>query len=151
MLRRIRTDKITEKVTECAGNTKKLYSLVSYLTRLEIENPMQPGKMGGKLAEEFAEYFMQKIKTIRKGLEYHLLYTPRDTGVQELETFKQVSESDVKQVISKMKTKSCELDVLPTFKLKEPIEDFQPIITKIVNLSLAEGKFPSGKMLESGP
>ena len=50
----------------------------------------------------------------------------------ELETFKQVSESDVKQVISKMKTKSCELDVLPTFKLKELIQDFQPIITKIV-------------------
>ena len=64
MLRRIRTDKITEKVTECAGNTKKLHSLVSYLTRSEIENPMLPGKMDGKLAEEFAEYFMQKTKTI---------------------------------------------------------------------------------------
>ena len=64
MLRRIRTDKITEKVTECAGSTKKLYSLVSYLTRSEIEKPMPPGKMDGKLAEEFAEYFMQKIKTI---------------------------------------------------------------------------------------
>ena len=144
MLRRIRTDKITEKVTECAGNTKKLYSLVSYLTRSEIENPMLPGKMDDELAEEFAEYFMQKIKTIREGLEYHLHYIhPGTQASQELETFKQVSESDVKWVISKMKTKSCELDVLPTFKLKELIEDFQPIITKIVNLSLAEGKFPS--------
>ena len=143
MLRRIRTDKITEKVTECAGNTKKLYSLVSYLTGLEIENPMPPGKTDGELAEEFAEYFMQKIKTIGEGLEYHLLYTPRDTGIPEIETFKQVSESNVKWVISKMKTKSCELDILPTFKLKELIEDFQPIITKIVNLSLAEGKFSS--------
>ena len=64
MLRRIRTDKITEKVTECVGNTKKLYSLVSYLTGSEIENPMPSGKMDGELAEEFAEYFMQKIKTI---------------------------------------------------------------------------------------
>ena len=71
--------------------------------------------MDGKLAEEFAEYFMQKIKTIREDLEYHPLYTPKDTGIPELETFKQVSESDVKWVISKMKTKSCELDVLPTF------------------------------------
>ena len=51
MLRRIRTDKITEKVTECAGNTKKLYSLVSYLTGLETENSMPPGKMDDKLAE----------------------------------------------------------------------------------------------------
>ena len=64
MLRRIRIDKITEKVTECACNTKKLYSLVSYLTRSEIENPMSPDKTDGELAEEFAEYFMQKIKAI---------------------------------------------------------------------------------------
>ena len=99
MLRRIRTDKITEKVTECAGDTKKLYSLVSYLTRSEIENPMPPGKTDDELAEEFAEFFMQKIKTIRDGLEHHSLYTPRDTGIPRLETFKQVLESDVKWVI----------------------------------------------------
>ena len=49
----------------------------------------------------------------------------------------------MKWVISKMKTKSCKLDVLPTFKLKELIEDFLPVITRIVNLSLADGKFPS--------
>ena len=64
---------------------------------------------------------------------------------RSLKHFNQVSESDVKRVISKMKTKSCELDILPTFKLKELIEDFQPIITQIVNLSLAEGKFPSDR------
>ena len=46
MLRRIRRDKITEKVMECAGSTKKLYSLVSYLTGSEIENPMPPGQNG---------------------------------------------------------------------------------------------------------
>ena len=64
MLRRITTDKITEKVIECAGNPKKLYSLVSYLTRSETENPMPPGKMDDELPKEFAEFFMQKIKTI---------------------------------------------------------------------------------------
>ena len=143
MLSRIRTDKITEKVTECAADIKKLYSLVSYLTGLETENPMPPGKTDGKLAEEFAELFMQKIKTIQDGLQYHLLYTPRNTGIPRLETFKQVSDSNVKQVISKMNTKSCKLDILPTFKLKELIENFLPVITRIVNLSLADGKFPS--------
>ena len=75
MLRRIRTDKITEKVIECAGNTKKLYSLVSYLTRSEIENPMPPGKTDGELAEEFAEYFMQKIKTMRGSGISLVIYT----------------------------------------------------------------------------
>ena len=66
---------------------------------------MPPGKTDDELAEEFAEFFMQKIKTIQDGLEHHLLYTPRDTGIPRLETFKQVSESDVKWVISKMRTK----------------------------------------------
>ena len=40
-----------------------------------------------------------------------------------------------------MKTKSCELDVLPTHILKEMLEDLLPTITKIINISLTKGIF----------
>ena len=42
-----------------------------------------------------------------------------------------------------MKTKSCELDPLPTHLLKESIDLLLPSITKIVNLSLSSGRFSS--------
>ena len=40
-----------------------------------------------------------------------------------------------------MQSKSCELDCLPTHILKDHIESFIPIFTKIVNLSLESGVF----------
>ena len=40
-----------------------------------------------------------------------------------------------------MQIKSCELDYLPTHILKDNMESFIPILTKIVNLSLESGVF----------
>ena len=40
-----------------------------------------------------------------------------------------------------MQSKSCELDCLPTHILKDYIDSFIPILTKIVNLSLDRGVF----------
>ena len=65
------------------------YSLVSYVTGSETENPMPPGKMDDELAEEFAEFFIQKIKTIRDGLEHHLLYRPVTQASQGLKHLNQ--------------------------------------------------------------
>ena len=39
-------------------------------------------------------------------------------------------------------TESCLLDPVPTFLLKDYVEILLPSITKLVNLSLAEGVFP---------
>ena len=47
----------------------------------------------------------------------------------------------VKTVTIKLQTKSCEMDVTPNYILKNNIEEFLATVTKIVNLSLAEGKF----------
>ena len=40
-----------------------------------------------------------------------------------------------------MQSKLCELDCLPTHILKDHIDSFIPILTKIVNLSLESGVF----------
>ena len=39
-----------------------------YLTGTATENPLPPGKMDDQLAEDFAEFFMNKIQTIRDSL-----------------------------------------------------------------------------------
>ena len=51
-----------EKVEECKGDTKKLYSLVRYLTGTKAPNPMPDSTGDKKLANDFADYFKQKIK-----------------------------------------------------------------------------------------
>ena len=59
-----------------------------------------------------------------------------------LNSFDSVSEDDVRKVISDSPTKSCLLDPIPTFLLKECLDILLPSITKLVNYSLMEGSFP---------
>ena len=141
LLTKVKTTKIKEKIDDCHNDTKKLYEPVVYLTGTATENPLPPGKTDNQLAEDFVEFFMNKIQTIRNNLADHPLYKPEPTNIPKFDTFKKLREEDVKKLISKMKTKSCELDVLPTHIFKEMLEDLLPTITKIINISLTKGIF----------
>ena len=59
----------------------------------------------------------------------------------ELRWFAPLTEKQVSDVITCLKSKSCELDTIPTsiFKLMQP--KVTPLITKIVNQSLGDGCF----------
>ena len=52
-----------------------------------------------------------------------------------------MTESEILKVINSLKTKSCELDTIPTDILKKMLPSIVPLITKIANLSLTKGEF----------
>ena len=52
-----------------------------------------------------------------------------------------MTENKVSVVIASLKSKSCELDTIPTTILKKMLLDVIPLITKIVNISLTDGCF----------
>ena len=58
-------------------------------------------------------------------------------------TFKPVTEDEVSKRINESPTKSCLLDPIPTFLLKDCLDILLPSITKLVNYSLIDGSFPS--------
>ena len=60
-----------------------------------------------------------------------------------LSHFSPVSESRVKRVILGSPSKSCVSDPLPTTLLKDVIDELVPVLTKIVNMSILEGKMPA--------
>ena len=55
--------------------------------------------------------------------------------------FSVLSETEIKHSISKLQTKSCELDLVPTKILKENLDYFIKAITHVVNLSIQNGQF----------
>ena len=57
--------------------------------------------------------------------------------------YKPVTEDEVSKCINESPTKSCPLDPIPTFLLKDCLDILLPSITKLVNYSLIEGSFPS--------
>ena len=60
-----------------------------------------------------------------------------------MEKFDTVSEEDVRKIICKLPNKSCSLDVLPTWLLKQCMPTILPTLTKIINISLKSGIFPT--------
>ena len=63
------------------------------------------------------------------------------TRTSKLEEFKELNNAELMEIINSLQTKSCELDVLPTYMIKENLELFIHIIRKIVNASLRKGYF----------
>ena len=105
------------------------------------------------LANEFASFFAGKVSKIYDGIETELLNTsPNPTtdaaasATQELTSiisqFGHVNEEDTQNYILKSSAKSCLLDPIPTWFIKQNVSMFVPIITQIVNNSLSTGTFP---------
>ena len=101
------------------------------------------------LAERFSDFFTDKISKIRQSIQglnnntsnYMGANEPHFTGTP-LTAFTPATEDEVRKVINKAPSKSCELDVIPTWLLKQCLEPLLPIITAIINRSLKEGIVP---------
>ncbi len=134
-------------ITDAKGDQKKLFTIVRTLTGDSKSNPLPPHSSESDLANDFANFFSNKIHRIRSVLD---LEEPAPLSVQLENTvcphkfsgFSLVTEEEVSELIGKSPTKSCALDPLPTWLLKKCSGELVPVITQIINLSLSEGTFP---------
>ena len=141
--REARKVKIAEKVNGCGNDVKKLYTLVNNLTCRNIITPFPDSENDEMLANQFADYFMEKIRAIRASLEEHTIYNPHETTKAFISKFDQVTESEVPRCIRNMASKSCELDTIPATTVMQVLDTVIVPITRIVNVSLENGIFAS--------
>ena len=96
------------------------------------------------LAETFSAFFHDKIEKIRVCFSKRLCpESLPDYKPPRMSQFRQVSVDEVRKIILNSPKKSCCLDPWPTFLVVEYIDFLVSPITKLVNLSLKEGVFPS--------
>ena len=137
-----KTECYRTKVQDCKGDSCKLHQLVNSLTSKPPEEAWPDHGTKEELANNFAEFFEQKILTIREKFEGIPQYkTEPDTSVPQLAKFTPMTENQVELIIKNMKSKHCELDCIPMHILKEMMPVVLPTIMKIVNLSLSKGIF----------
>ena len=92
----------------------------------------------------FASFFSNKISKIRDTFSTSGSFNDAPDSVPPaFNTFMPVTEDEVHKCISESPTKSCSLDPIPTFLLKDCLDILLPSITKLVNYSLIEGSFPN--------
>ena len=132
---------LSKRILDCKGNAKELFLLVNKLMGSIAQNPLPPNKTEEELAEDFARYFLSKIKKIRETFTNTPPYKTLSHNIPKFTSFHPLTEPEVHTVIMGMKNKHCKLDIIPTAILKQILEACLPAITQIVNLSLTNGEF----------
>ena len=135
-----RKEFVSKSILECNRDNKKLYKLASSLMGMKKENQLPECDSKEKLANQFAEFFIVKIQTIRDKLDDLPIYNHKDSSPPKLSKLEPLTD-EVRQIVKAMPSKSCDLDAVPTSILKEALDLLLPTLVKLVNLSLVEGEF----------
>ena len=93
------------------------------------ENPL-PNKDSEVLAEEFADFFLDKITTICQDLAQYFPYTCEVKCHSHFQQFEPMTEAEVSKIIYNICSKSCKLDAIPTTLLKQILLDVIGVITQ---------------------
>ena len=97
LLNRTKINAISTRVSEWKTDTKKLYNLIRYLTRTSTSNPLPPSSSDEEMANEFADYFMNKIQSIRDSLDTSSKYLASPGNILNFSAFEPLSASEVKK------------------------------------------------------
>ena len=102
------------------------------------------------LANTVVNYFNEKMELIRNNLETSLNsstdHVPDSISIfcgVSFEQFNVVSEADIQKIINSSPTKSCALDPIPAWLLKQCQDQLAPVLATIVNASLSCAEFPT--------
>ena len=132
------------------ADTKQAFKLVSNLLKNDMGSQIPSGESNLHIANEFANFFSSKVGKIRAELDS----VPVSHGIQTVSSVRdplpsplilqEVTEEDVVKLIKKCPTKSCALDVIPTWLLKDEkvLAALVPHIVKLINASIAAGSVP---------
>ena len=133
----------------CGRDQKSLSKITKHLLG-ENNDVSRPSKSSSQdLAQNFSDFFINKIETIRENIISENNTALQDVNHDEqlqntnrLVAFLPASAQEVKQIIQKSPNKSCELDPIPTWLLKDCIDELLPSITHLINLSMELGYVP---------
>ena len=137
-----------ESIKNCDRDAKSLFNLANKLLFRKEPAPLLKCDDNKILADNFNNFLADKISKIMEKL------TPTENNpvdnnyIEEVyhtnqrhHEFVMLNIDGVRNLVLKSGSKCCELDPMPTQLLKQNIEIVLPPITRIINMSLLEGKF----------
>ena len=128
-----------------ASNQSEVFKITKILLNSKADMLLPAANSDKELADQFSEFFGTKIKTIRDEIvpRFNSRNQPSlAVASSSLSKFELADEWEVTQVIKLMATKSCDLDPMPTWLLKNHLDILVPFITLIVNLSIQSSFCP---------
>ena len=129
----------------------EVFKLARQLLNIEKPSVVPVHDLHSELAESFSEYFVSKIQRIRDGFS-----STRNSGTIDyascyqglvLSSFSQVDEDEVSKLVKQMKNKSCQLDPVPTWLVKQCLPSLTPVPFQMTNLSFRLCEVPDDMKL----
>ena len=129
------------KIDEANKDSKQLFRALYSLMGNKNENPLPIRTTNDHLAEDFVDFFLNKIDKIQEGFKNILAYQPKQLDTQKLKKFTPVTQNQLSNIVKAMPAKSCQLDIIPTDRLRQVLEGCLPALTHITNKSLDTNQF----------
>ena len=130
-------------------NLRQIYKTVESLTSEDTGNILPSFTNEEELANSFAEFFVNKVSSIRENLSQEDVSgvdscssISNENHASSLERFKKLSQCDVVNLIKSMKSKCSSQDPIPVWLLKKCLPELTPILHFIINKSLETSHFP---------
>ena len=135
------------QIADASGDQKKLLKIVAKLLLTDHDTPLPTCDSFDALAEQFSDCFSEKISKIRCEFTPSVsnvdIYTDGESHTCLLNAFEPATETEIGIPLKSSPVKSCELDPIPTWLLRDCAPDIIPVLTTIVNMSLRTGVMPS--------
>ena len=140
LIKKTKVDYYSGIIQESGNKPRTLFSRVNKLLHKGLPTEYPSGcASDGDLAKKFIDFFGKKITVLRNSLDSTSdIVVESDAIVHQcaLSCLRSVTPSDVSELLSKMTIKSCPLDPVPAFVLKQCISVLLPDMSLIVNQSL---------------
>ena len=117
----------------------EVFKLARQLLNTEKPSVLPVHDSHSELAESFCEYFVSKIQRSRDGFS-----SARNSGTIDyasccqglvLSSFSQADDDEISKLVKQMKNKSCQLDPLPTWLVKQCLPALTPVLCQMIHLS----------------
>ena len=131
--------KIIQDAGKCQKSLFKIANEMLDKTKVKVLPSYEDPKV---LANEFNEYFVEKVKKIRKSIPISneaVSYYSRPFNGERLTQFEIVTDEQVKKIIREHGIKTSMEDPVPSKLMQPSLEIMTPIFTKLINKSLQEG------------
>ena len=145
LIRNSRATYYNNKVTECAGDEKALFSIVDKLLHRTNIGALPYGDSNAHIASRMSDFFSEKIERIWNSLptDQADVYDMEPLPSPLLSAFRPADQGEIRDIIKKSACATCSLDPMPTSFVKQHASVLIPAITNITNESLRVGLFHS--------
>ena len=145
---RKKQDYYTDRINQAGNKQKELFKVVNKLRDLKQDSVLPSSTSDADLANEFVDYFKEKISKIRESFTCDPNTYPefrRNAEIPTMNVFRPATEDELRSIVKSYGVSCSPEDPIQIDLMKDNIDVLLPCWLKLVNLSLSTGSIDSLK------